>query len=404
MIAKYFKPIKSKMNFGLLIAILFSLMTLSFPGASQAEETAPVENVLTQQQWQRVDHSVEKGLAWLASQQRRDGSFPTEAHGQPGVTGLCVLAFLAHGHLPGEGKYGQQLERAISYVIQSQQPNGLLAYRAPRGEPISRDVDHHIGTSSSYNHAIGSLVLSEVYGMVSAERAAELEPVIRKSLDTSLLMQRWPKMREIDKGGWRYLNFFPPRPQTSIDSDLTVTSWHLMFLRSSQNAGFQVPKASIDEAIEFIRRCYQPEDGNFDYYAGKNGNMPSRGNSGSAILALAHAGYHDSPEAHEAGKWILKYPFDRYNEPVRFNQSRHQKDRYHYSVFKCSYAMYQLGGNYWRRFFPVASTTLIDNQQPVGSWPAENFHSDGQYGKTYSTALVLLTLGTPNQLLPVLQR
>src|SRR2546423_14731636 len=54
--------------------------------------------VLSSQEWQRVDHSVDRGLAFLASQQQPDGSFPSLPYAQPGVTSLCVLAFMAHGH------------------------------------------------------------------------------------------------------------------------------------------------------------------------------------------------------------------------------------------------------------------------------------------------------------------
>jgi hypothetical protein len=48
--------------------------------------------------------------------------------------------------------------------------------------------------------------------------------------------------------------------------------------------------------------------------------------------------------------------------------------------------------------------TLLENQQPDGSWPADSHWHDGQFGNAYTTALVVMTLGAPNQLLPVFQR
>jgi hypothetical protein len=66
--------------------------------------------------------------------------------------------------------------------------------------------------------------------------------------------------------------------------------------------------------------------------------------------------------------------------------------------------MYQLGGPYWERFFPAAVEAILANQQSDGSWPVDSQFHDSPYGKTYSTALVVLTLGAPNQLLPVFQR
>src|SRR5215204_99375 len=67
-------------------------------------------DVLSTDEWNRVDAAVERTLTWLAAQQRPDGSFPTLDTGQPAVTSLCVLAFMAHGHMPGHGPYGGRLE------------------------------------------------------------------------------------------------------------------------------------------------------------------------------------------------------------------------------------------------------------------------------------------------------
>jgi hypothetical protein len=66
--------------------------------------------------------------------------------------------------------------------------------------------------------------------------------------------------------------------------------------------------------------------------------------------------------------------------------------------------MYQLGGEHWSRFFPWVVNTLLANQRDDGSWPAESHYYDAQFGNAYTTALVVMTLGAPNQLLPIFQR
>jgi hypothetical protein len=139
-------------------------------------------------------------------------------------------------------------------------------------------------------------------------------------------------------------------------------------------------------------------------YEVSNRDRRSRGMAGAGVLALAHAGYHNSPEAKASGEWILKHDFDRYNEFEPFSSENKEKDRYHYSVFNCSQAMYQLGGDYWRQFFPRTAMALVNGQQADGSWPPEKNGRDGIYGNAYSTALCLLALGAPNQLLPIFQR
>ena len=123
------------------------------------------KDVLPEKEWDRVDAAVDRALNWLASRQQADGSFPTVEMGQPGVTSLCMLAFMAHGHVPGAGKYANCLERATDYVLASQKENGLLSRVGPDGPQISRNLVHEIGEAAAYNHAISSLVLGELYGL-----------------------------------------------------------------------------------------------------------------------------------------------------------------------------------------------------------------------------------------------
>ncbi len=359
-------------------------------------------DVLTAEEWEAVDRAVERGLTWLAKQQQPDGSFPTLPYGQPAVSGLCEMAFLAHGHLPGEGKYGEQLSRTVNYIAGRQKQNGLVTLVGPQGPTITRQITHEIGSTASYNHAIGSLVLSENYSVGGAEVAQRLEPVIEKSIEAALEMQRWSKRRDVDQGGWRYIDVFSGEEE-DFDSDLSVTGWYLMFLRSAKNAGFDVPQEPIDNAVGYVRRCFQPEYGIFQLMATR-ANRRSRGMAGAGILALAHAGQHNSQEAKVAGDWLLNYNFNQYNVQETFERTGWIDDRYHYGAFNCCQGMYQLGGNYWREFFPPLARTLIANQQPDGSWLREEHSDDGKYGNAYTTALVLLSLGAPNQLLPVFQR
>ena len=88
---------------------------------------------------------------------------PKSAPSASGVTGLCILAFMSHGHVPGEGRYGETLARAADYVASCQKENGLLAVVAPDGPVIDRNVPHVLGVTAVYNHGIGSLVISHPF-------------------------------------------------------------------------------------------------------------------------------------------------------------------------------------------------------------------------------------------------
>jgi hypothetical protein len=304
-----------------------------------------------------------------------------------------MMAFIAHGHVPGKGNFGATLDRATDYVLSCQKENGLVTKLGPDGPTISRQVSHEIGGCATYNHAIASLSLSEAYGMSPPARSKRLEGAIRKAIAATLEMQAWPKNNPGDRGGWRYLENFD-----DVDSDLSVTGWQLMFLRSARNAGFEVPAGRIDDAVAFVKRSFDQETGIFVYST----RRPSRTRSmaGAGILALAHAGFHHSAEAQRAGDWLLAHGFEEYNRTLPGQAS----DRYHYGLFNCCQAMYQLGGKYWEKFYPPAVEAVLANQQPDGSWPVDSQYHDSPYGNAYSTALIVIMLGAPNQLLPIYQR
>src|SRR5690606_2255820 len=82
--------------------------------------------------------AVRKGLRWLAAQQetrelggrtvgywRNDVGFKLNSGYRvevvdgrhPGVTALACLAFMAHGHYPGRGAYGEVVRRGMNFVL-----------------------------------------------------------------------------------------------------------------------------------------------------------------------------------------------------------------------------------------------------------------------------------------------
>jgi hypothetical protein len=363
--------------------------------SSAADDPA---SVLTPGEWKKVDGAVSRGLEWLASEQGRDGSFPTVETGQPGVTSLCVLAFMSHGHMPGDGRYGDRLNQAVDFIKSCQKQNGLIAKVFPDGPEIKRLVSRDVGTTAAYNHAISSLTICEVYGMNPRAQSDEMRELINRSLRATLIMQRWPKDQPEDRGGWRYVDEFD-----HWDSDVSITGWNLMFLRSARNAGFNVPQKAIDDAVAYIRRSYNKEYRVFEYIISPV-DTRSRSMAGAGILALAHAGLHNSEEAQKSGEWLLEQDFSQYNRIEAFDQPGYKHDRYHYAVFHSCQGMYQLGGESWKKFYPPVVRTLLANQDPQGCWQADSHMFDGQYGNAYTTALMLLSLGASNQLLPIYQR
>lgn len=352
--------------------------------------------MLSDEEWRSVDRAIDLGLGFLASQQDPEGAFATDIHGQPGVSSLCALAFLSRGRVPGRGPDGETLGRALRFAAGAQQPNGLLSSVGPPGMLVRMKMNGKVGVAAVYNHAIAGLALSEAYALGAGGVDAQLEPVIRRAVGVSLDLQRWPKGRPEDVGGWRYLT-----PHDGVHADLSVVGWHLMFLRSAKNAGFEVPETAINDAVDFVLRCYNPELGVFEYSVEPR-DRRSRAMAAAGILALAHSGMHHRPEAVSSADFLLRHDFGDYNRAVEFTDYA-STDRYHYGVFYACQAMYQVGGERWERFFPPTAKTLVANQNGDGSWAPEGDH-DAAYGPVYTTALAVLALNAPSQLLPIFQR
>jgi hypothetical protein len=360
--------------------------------ANPADIRSDLSDALTANDWNRVDQSIERALAWLAQQQVSGGSFPTIDSGQPAITALCVLAFLSSGEQPGVGPHGERMNRAIDFVLNCQLPSGLFSYTSPQSRHVHQGASH----TATYNHAIAGLMLTEVYGQVSRERSAQIEQAVNRALRMTSRIQIEPaKANAVDRGGWRYLH--RPGSFTPSDSDLSVTGWHLMFLRSAKNAQFDVPDQMVTDAVKYVERCFDARQGGFVYGLVGVDRYVSRGTMGVGALSLSLGGKHQTEMAHRVGDWLLQNPFDTYG----YTTNSH--DRFHYSAYYCSNALAQLGGHYWRAGFPILARTLLDNQQPDGSWASES-GEDRMYGSAYPTALSVLTLTPGYQLLPIYQR
>jgi hypothetical protein len=405
-------------SYSLVVVVLIGLLTVAGRtqergrttdedkalGGDRARElgqaTAPFRkppdlSVLSQAKWDQIDRSIKRALNWLASRQDADGSFPTHASGQPAVTSLAVLALLSAGEKPSVGEHGKRIDRAIDYVLSCQREDNLFVVDSTdMGIPPYERGSH----TANYNHAIAELMLCEAYGSTDAARRLRMEKAIERGIAFARRMQLRKQPFPEDQGGFRY---FKPGgfDLGNGDADLSVTVWFVMFYRSAKNAGFEIPEDYINEATAYVHRCYDPDRKVFTYNLNGRGRQElARGMTGAGIVCLAMGGKPDADIGRAAGQWLVEHPFDRYGEFVGFF------DRFHYGAYHCSQAMFWLGGDYWAKFYPTTAETLMANQNPDGSWPPEAKFKDGIYGSEYTTALAVLTLTSPFQLLPIHQR
>lgn len=364
------------------------------PPSSLISESSNLYAALPPAEWSNVESAVDRGLAFLASTQEEDGRFPSEDSAQPAVTSLAVMAFLSRGHTPDEGRYGARISKAIDFVLSTQRRRGYFSL-LPVTPPAS-----HLSPSQTvtYNHSIAGLMLGEVYGMTDGERSQKIEAAIANALIYHREVQTRQKEMASDFGGFRY--GYPEGPNAS--SDMSVTGWALMFLRSARNAEFNVPKQYFDEGLDFVERCYEEdptlhEKGVFRYRPQESepGGNPqiTLANTASSMLTLILGGRQNHAGIPAGVAWFRSRDYPR-----------PWQDGYFYlSTYYSSQAMAQVGGETWIQIFPQIARNLMSEQTAEGGWPVAG-GTERNFGTAYSTSLAILALTPAYQLLPIYQR
>ena len=327
--------------------------------------------------------AIEQGLAWLAANQTAAGNWESN---DLGLVGVGALAFLANGHMPGVGKYGDNVERALSFIVANAKPSGLLNMADQR-----RDM---------YNHGLATFVLGQAYGMTN-------DPRIGRALDKALkLIARM----QGPGGGWGYV----AKPE---DGDLSLCVMQAKALRSAVDSGLEIPAEVIDRAIARVRLHYHPKHGKrnapeaelkqgpgqFTY--GVGGGNPTVAMAAAGVICLQEFGQYDDwriPKSMEPVTQAIAAvkPQPQHNGTMPFDA---------YTLNYVGQSLYQVGGTGWREHYPKLRDSLVASQRrdpknPAidGSWNA-GAHVDGTSGTLYGTAVAVFVLAIPNRYLPILQ-
>lgn len=349
-----------------------AILALGAGASAQEEVDAPrpdggasaQNNALEDEITPALDRSTKRGLAALAKFQNEDGSFGSGRFGRNvAVTALACLAFMGDGNLPGRGDYGEEVSRGLNYILSNCTESGLIADDAANG-PM-------------YGHGFSTLFLGEVYGMTAGGADTALADRVHEALVKAV---RLIEQTQNDEGGWRY----NPVP---YDADVSVTICQVMALRSARNAGIEVAKKTIDRAVEYVRKCQNP-DGGFRYQLDNGGSAWPR--SAAGVATLYYAGIYKDQAIDNGLKYLTAEAMP--------GKAAVSKAHYHYGHYYAAQAMYQAGGDSWARWWPSIRQELLDAQSDDGGW------KDTSVGDTYGTAMSLIILQMPKRYLPIFQK
>lgn len=381
------------MSHRLLPAALSLALIAVVPRSGPAEDLTAG---LSPEQLREIDAAVDRGLRWIAGQQNADGSFSDNSGPATLPSAYALMAFLSRGHQPGRGKYGRCMSRAIDFLAATQRDDGSFSARSPDQKP------------KSYTHALTGLALCETYGAMSAQQAERVSVAIQRALMYSRKVQLAPKLDPAYEGGWFHGD------QDWRLSSSTETCWELTFLRSAHNAGFAVPHEWIDSGVKFIEGCYKPGPllvGTRRVSVGSDHGVfyafpippPGRrhwanfNTTAAGMLAMQLNGRREDARVQKAAAWFADAPVPSQNSIPRF----------YFGCYMTSQAMAQSGGEHWNLYFPRLVDRLVPHQAAAGHWRLDGYIGWGdedKLGPVYYSALAILCLTLPDQLLPIHQR
>lgn len=183
------------------------------------------------------EKAVSDGLAWLARNQKADGSWQMHPYypdhkrlkSNAGLTSLCMLAFLGAGNTVEAGKYKRNVRKAEEYLLSFKYAEGGRTLPAPL----------------AFEAPLMLMALAESYGMGSG--SSGLKKKVQALVEIGLEGQ-------LDNGGF-------PEEVTDITGGWHNTTWWLSALKSARQAGFKVPDSVFERSFAEMYRCIQFESG-----------------------------------------------------------------------------------------------------------------------------------------------
>jgi hypothetical protein len=321
-----------------------------------------------------TEEAVQRGLAWLARNQQRDGSWKLTGPYRDGVdesrenrsaaTAMALLAFQGNGNTTLRGQYRDEVERGWNWLLKQQDDFGCF-FR--RGQPQSR----------FYTQGQCLIALCELYAMT---HQSEYRLPAEKAIEYCLKNQS-------SSGGWKY---FP-----GGRSDTSVTGWVLMGLQSARMAGLTVDPEALERVDLFLNTVANGDGSRYAYEPGYPFTKPM---TAEALLCRQYLGWKKEDPRLQAGLAWLTSPENR------IDYSRDPDVYYWYYAAQVAHHMGHRS-KYWQRWNEVMRQRVPEMQiregNETGSWDPSRDAWGQHGGRLYVTCLSIYMLEVYYRHLPI---
>lgn len=324
-----------------------------------------------------TEAAVLRALRWMKKNQASEGYWGVT---KPAMTGLALLAFLAHGETPSSEEFGLTVEMAIKFLLDC----------AGDGSRFTGADGHE------YTHPIATYALCEAYGMT---QVPDIKYVAEKALERIIKGQH-------ASGGWDY-----NLKQTERD-DISYMGWCAQALKAGAAAGLEV-----DGLAEACKKSIDGMKKNFggDYNGGGFGYTgPSKDHGLSPVGTLCMQ-LHGAGNADEVLGSLKTYDTHPKWQTYDLDAQPVGKDSIYYWYY-LTQVKFHVGGETWNTWNQKFSPELVRKQiviakeasgyvdhkgtpRSIGYWDQYKGHGANE-GEIFGTALCTLQLEVYYRYLP----
>ena len=327
---------------------------------------APIQDGVTP----KARRTAETALTWLVRAQNGDGSWGDnpDAPGEVGNTAIACLALLSQGSTPTRGRYYQALRRGFDWLS-----------RRTRGYTGGAELDRFTLLQRKLGNNADLYLVALLYTQ-STELCPTRDESERLRAELTEMVRHIAALQK-DNGEW----------ETSYEPMLTtIAAWQA--LKQAHAAGVVIDRASPDKVVRYLREeCLEKSTGVFRER--KWSRAERFVTQAGGVRVLVGESMDDEPDVQRAVRVLSRMRFDQDVGGATGGEE-------FLGAVYATQALSMLGGEVYDTWYTRITDALASSQNGDGSWLGHHCIT----GRVFCTACAIMTLLTPDRMLPLVER